>query len=212
METNLYYELLGYTASVLIAVSLMMSAVIKLRIINLLGATSFALYGVLIGSAPVYVMNTAIAVINIWHLYGMVRATEYFKLLQVPPDSPYLHHFLSFYASQIRRFQPAFDFEQRNDWMPIFILRDAIPTGLVLGTRIGEDRWRVNLDFAIPKYRDFKIARYLFRYKKAFFLAQGIQYIESDAGNREHTEYLERMGFQPDPDNPGRYGLDLRDA
>lgn len=202
-------NILGYTASVLIAVSLMMSAVIKLRIINLIGASSFAIYGAMIGALPVMIMNSVIVVINIFHLYRIFTTKEYFKLLQVPPDSPYLLHFLHFYEKQIRKFQPTFNFEQRPDWLPIFILRDTVPAGLVLGVHTTTDRFRILLDFAIPKFRDFKIARYLFGAKRSFFTEQGIRYIESVRGNEVHDKYLERMGFAIHPDDPSMYVLDL---
>ena len=209
MDAAFYYELLGYVASILIAVSLMMSNLIKLRIINMIGAAAFAVYGILIGSIPVSVMNTFIVLINVWYLGIMYRAKEFFQLLQEPPDSPYLHHFLKFYEKQIRRFQPAFDFQKDDRWMPVFILRNMIPAGLILGTRVGEDRFRVELDFAIPKYRDFKIAHFLFCKKRDFFLEKGIRWIESPKGNETHNAYLERIGFHPDPDRADYYVLDL---
>lgn len=206
----LFLDIFGYTASVLIAVSLMMSAVIKLRIINLIGAASFATYGAMIGALPVMIMNSVIVLINIYHLYGIFTAKEYFKLLQVPPDSPYLLHYLQFYEKQIRKFQPLFNRDRQTDWMPIFILRNTIPAGLVLGVHTTQDRFRILLDFAIPKYRDFKIARYLFCSKRDFFTSQGIRYIESVRGNDVHNAYLERMGFRLNPRDHSVYVLDLQ--
>ncbi len=211
MDAPFYYELVGYIASVLIAVSLMMSNLIKLRTINMLGAAAFAVYGILIGSIPVSAMNSFIVLINVYYLFIMYRAKEFFRLLQVPPDSPYLHHFLEFYAKQIRRFQPAFDFKKDDHWMPVFILRNMIPAGLILGTRVGENHFRVELDFAIPKYRDFKIAHFLFCKKKDFFLDKGIRWIDSLKGNETHNAYLEHIGFQPDPDRSDYYVLDLHE-
>ncbi len=204
-------NILGYAASLLIAVSLMMSAVIKLRLINLAGAATFAVYGALIGARPVLIMNSVTVLINLYHLYGIFTAREYFKLLQVPDDSPYLHHFLDFYKKQICKFQPAFDFETRTDWMPIFILRNTIPAGLVLGVHTEPERFRILLDFAIPKFRDFKIARYLFGAKRSFFTDQGIRYIESARGNEVHNSYLERMGFRINPRQQSLYVLDLKE-
>lgn len=208
MDNPFFYELIGYVASILIAVSLMMSALIKLRIINLIGAAGFAVYGVLIGSIPVTIMNTFIVLINGYYLLIMYRAKEFFQLLQVPPESPYLHHFLHFYEHQIRRFQPAFDFQENEDWIPVFVLRNMIPAGLILGTKT-DGRLRIELDFAIPKYRDFKIAHFLFGKKKDFFRNKGICRIESPRGNDTHNAYLERIGFTPDPDRADTYVLDL---
>ncbi len=51
------YEIIGYTASILVAVSLMMRSVFKLRVINLPGAVAFTAYGLLIGAYPVAAVN-----------------------------------------------------------------------------------------------------------------------------------------------------------
>ena len=42
METYVIYEIIGYVASVLVAVSLMMSKIVQLRIVNLIGAATFS--------------------------------------------------------------------------------------------------------------------------------------------------------------------------
>ncbi len=50
MEHRLILELLGYAASALIAVSMMMSSILRLRLLNLAGAIGFAIYGLCIGA------------------------------------------------------------------------------------------------------------------------------------------------------------------
>ena len=55
MSADTVYELIGYLGSALIVVSLAMSSIIRLRIVNLAGAVVFSFYGVLIGSIPVIV-------------------------------------------------------------------------------------------------------------------------------------------------------------
>lgn len=209
MDYPFYYELIGYLASFLIVLSLTMSALIKLRITGLIGASFFAAYGILIGSIPVMVMNICIIIIHSYYLLVMYRRKEFFHLLQVPPESPYLHDFLRFYEKQICTFQPAFDFKADPNWVPIFILRDMVTAGLILGTKQDNNRFRVELDFAIPKYRDFKIARYLFQRRLDFFYVMGIKAIESPKGNKIHNDYLERIGFKASPDAPNHYVLVL---
>lgn len=60
-----YKEWLGYIASLIVLISLLMSSVKKLRWINLLGSLTFAVYGFLINALPVAVMNAGIVGINI---------------------------------------------------------------------------------------------------------------------------------------------------
>lgn len=204
METQLIYELIGYLASVLIAVSLMMSSIIKLRVINLLGSITFTVYGLLITSYPVAAMNLFIAFVNIYYLRNMLASREYFTLLKIDRDSEYLCYFLDFYDRQIRRFQPRFSRKLPENGFHFFVLRDMIPAGLFIGEIQGHNRLLVTLDFVIPRYRDFKVGRYLYREKSDFFLQQGIQEIISYPGSREHQRYLQKMGFQQETANDGQ--------
>jgi hypothetical protein len=80
MDPSLTYEITGYIASVLVAISLMMSSIIKLRVINLFGAALFTLYGLLIGAYPVAVMNLFIVLIDLYYLRDMVSITRRFTI------------------------------------------------------------------------------------------------------------------------------------
>ena len=68
-----WLELYGYLGSALIAISLMMSNIRKLRWINLIGAGTFASYGLLIQAWPVAVLNGFIVLINVVHLWQIYR-------------------------------------------------------------------------------------------------------------------------------------------
>ena len=61
-------EWFGYLASIIVATSLMMNSIIKLRWINLLGATMFSVYGFIINAYPVGVLNLFIALDDIYYL------------------------------------------------------------------------------------------------------------------------------------------------
>ena len=85
METTVIYEIIGYVASLLVAISLMMSNIIQLRIVNMIGAATFSVYGILIGSIPVAGMNGFIVFINIYYLTKIYSAVEYFRFLRSLP-------------------------------------------------------------------------------------------------------------------------------
>ena len=209
MDRQLVYEVIGYAASALVAVSLMMSSILRLRLINLAGSAAFALYGVLIHAYPVAAMNGFIVLINLFYLYRMLRTREYFRLLSVEPDSQYLRQFLSFYEREIRRFLPDFHYAPAADHLAVFVLRDMVPAGLFIGRQERGGTLCVTLDFVIPQYRDFKIGRYLFQEERDFFRSRGFQEIESEPGNREHAAYLRRMGFAPGAAAGDRYRLSV---
>jgi GNAT superfamily N-acetyltransferase len=209
MDGKMWLELLGYVASVLVAVSLMMSRIMRLRLINLVGSLAFTVYGVLIGAYPVAAVNGFIVLINLWYLAKMLRAKEFFRILPIEPDSEYLRHFLATYADDVRRFLPSFAHAPERGELTLFVLRDLVPAGLFIGERRGDGTLWVRLDYVIPAYRDFKIGRYLYGERADFFRERGIHTIASPAGSPGHVQYLRRMGFVPaDPRQPdGVYTL-----
>jgi hypothetical protein len=162
VTTSFALELLGYAGSLLIAVSLMMTSVLRLRVINLVGAAAFSTYGVVIGAVPVAVLNGFIVLINIWHIARMMRATEYFQLLALRPDSDYLRNFLNFYRAEIERVLPGFAYQPRAQQLTLFILRDCNPVGVFIADESEPGTLRVRLDFVVPRYRDLKLGRFLF--------------------------------------------------
>ena len=194
MTAHHWLQLLGYAASVLIAISLMQRSVRRLRIINLVGASTFAVYGFLIGAYPVGILNTMTASINVYQLIRLRRRKEIFRILEVNPDSVYMRYFLDFEKKDIGRFIPEFRFQPETMNIVIFVLRDLVPAGLLLGELRG-DKLYVHLDYAVAQYRDQKIGNFLFVEQAEFFRSRGVKEFISPAGVDEHPKYLERMGF-----------------
>lgn len=211
MQAQQIYEIIGYIASVLIAVSLMMRSILRLRMINLVGAVFFTVYGLVIRAYPVAAVNFFIVLIDLYYLYQMLSTREFFRLLEVRPDSEYLRYFLNFYEKDIRQFQPAFQFEPGVPQLAFFILRNLVPAGLLIGElrNDGQDLY-VKLDYAIPGYRDLKIGRFLYQDHSGDFLSRGIRNIYTEAGAPKHARYLQQMGFQATAD--GAYCLTLKEA
>lgn len=64
-------EWVGYAASILVAISLFMKEIIKLRIINIFGCILFVIYGFGVKAYPVGVINSIIIFINLYYLYKL---------------------------------------------------------------------------------------------------------------------------------------------
>lgn len=62
-------EWVGYLASALIVISLTMSSIVKLRIINSIGCALFVVYGISVGALPVAFSNVLIIFINLYYLF-----------------------------------------------------------------------------------------------------------------------------------------------
>jgi hypothetical protein len=205
----IFFQILGYTGSVLVAVALMMASIIKLRIISLGGATCFVIYGLAIKAYPVAGLNFLIILIHCYHLYDAFTAKEYFKILAVRPESDYLRCFLNFYDHEIKRFFPDFSYQRSESQITLFILRDMVPAGLFIAEPQADNALFIKIDFVIPGYRDFKIGKFLFAEKAEVFKERGIRKIYSAPGSPKHEAYLRSMGFalESSPDSGRLYSL-----
>jgi GNAT superfamily N-acetyltransferase len=192
---DIFYEVLGYVASLVVLVSLLMSSVKRLRWINMVGSVIFALYGFLIGAIPVALMNLGIVVINIYYLYQMYTKKDYFTLLPTT-DTVYFNHFMTFYQDNMKSFM---DVEKQYDnpaYEKLFILRNMVPAGVVIGQKKDEHTFEVFIDYVTPAYRDFKVGQFLYEKQKTYFIEQGYDKLISRPGNDKHQTYLKRMGFE----------------
>ena len=66
-------EWVGYVASIMIAISLIMSDIVKLRVINSIGCILFAIYGFTVKAYPVGIINSFIFFVNSYHLYKFYK-------------------------------------------------------------------------------------------------------------------------------------------
>ena len=61
---NIYLELLGWLGTGFVIVSMLMTSINKLRILNITGAVISAVYSALVSAWPVVGLNVALTVIN----------------------------------------------------------------------------------------------------------------------------------------------------
>ena len=207
MDIN-WLEWLGYLASLIVLISLLMSSIIKLRWINLVGSSLFSLYGFLLGALPVGLMNLGIAIINIYYLvkiYSASAKNEYFKILSIEKDSEYFNHFLNFYEEGLKKFANPSRLKTNTYDVSFYILRNMVPAGVFLGSKHDENTLKVELDFVIPEYRDFKIGSFVYEESKDHFLDKGYNRLISYSSYDEHIDYLRKMGFEEKEENGSKY-------
>lgn len=76
MDSAMIWEWVGYLASVVVAISLMMSDIKKLRWLNLFGAMLFVAYGMVIQAYPVAAVNFFIVLIDLYYLIKIYRESS----------------------------------------------------------------------------------------------------------------------------------------
>lgn len=189
-------ELIGYLASALVVASLAMMSVVRLRAISLVGSVAFVVYGVLIGSVPILVTNTAIAALNVWFLRAELGGKRNLGAVEVAVGAPFLVDFLRYHLDDIRRFQPGFEPPTSGDGLvALLLMRDGLPAGALLGTLEG-DELRVHLDYVTKQYRDSQLSTWLYGRGSGVLRRLGVATVSSDPGTEPHRSYLARSGFK----------------
>lgn len=199
-------EAVGYLGSALIVTSLLMTRILRLRVIGLAGSTTFLIYGALIESLPIMITNSVIMIINITFLWRATRVTEWFYLLEIRPESRYLEEFLRFHSEDILVHQPDWDGKVAESDLTVLVLRDLRPAMAMVGV-IGDGDLELRLDYAIPQFRDYRMGRFLYDSNSKFFADKEITKVVASARTRPHARYLEKMGFSET--DTGRYELAL---
>lgn len=69
-------EILGYVAMILVAGSFLLKDVVKLRLVNALGAVCFVIYGILIDSFPVTGLNIFVVCVNGYYIFKSVKCSQ----------------------------------------------------------------------------------------------------------------------------------------
>lgn len=189
-------QLVGYLASLIIAASMTMNSILKFRWINLAGAVMFSIYGWLIGAWPVGLLNTFIALVDIYYLLSIYSKKENFEILEVRPENRYLIRFLEFHCKDIQKFFPGFSYKPEMNTLSFFTLRNMAVAGVFLAHKTGDDALSVGLDYVLPEYRDFKNGKFIYGQLHDKLSAQGFRKAVAAGKSRKYAGYLKKLGFQ----------------
>lgn len=188
-------EWIGYIASLIVLVSLLMSSIKKLRWINLFGALLFGLYGFMIGSMPTGLMNLGIVIIDVYYLYKMYLSKEYLRVLPIEEDTEYLKYFLDFYEKDINKFVDLSKIDIAKSKIKLYLLRNMNPAGLFICNEYDNHTLEIVFDYVIPLFRDFKIGSFIYGKQKVYFLSKGYNRFVVFTENKAHINYIKKMGF-----------------
>ncbi|MDB4303254.1 hypothetical protein N9934_00500 [Desulfosarcina sp.] len=186
---------IGYAASGIIAVSMTMNSIVKFRWVNLIGAGSFATYGLLIGAYPVLFLNGFIFFVDVYYLRRIYTKSQLFDILEVRGDNKYLLKFLEFHKEDIQKFFPGFEYKPELNTVSFFVMRNMIVSGLFLAHRTDDNILNVGLDYVIPEYRDYKNGKYVYHRLNDRFKQEGYQKVVANSSTSKHFKYLKKLGF-----------------
>lgn len=187
----------GYLASLLLALSLLVTNDLRFRWLNTGGCVSFIVYGILIQAFPIILTNTILLFINVYALVKIYRRKEAFDLLEFEPDSALVAKFIRFYEADIKTYFPHFQLEEEEAAVRFVVLRDMVIANVFVATLSGDGTGMVQFNYTVPKYRDYKVGRFIFEKERAYLLSKGIRkLVYTEVFNSGHKDFLKMMGFR----------------
>ncbi len=187
---NIYYEIIGYTGTFLVLLSMMMTSVVKLRVVNIMGSFFSMTYAVLSNAWPVVFLNAGLIIINVFQLIRFKTSKKPFLCITVATDDERAKYFINSYEKDIKLHFPKYEFHPRdNETIRLVYLQEEI-AGIFISEQKGDTLY-ITLDYTSPKYRDTSVGKYLYsELEKA-----GIKHFISESISPIHDKYLERIGF-----------------
>lgn len=94
---NSVIQYFGYAASVIIAISMMISSIVKFRWVNLIGALIFSVYGFTFGAYPVGILNGFIVLVDLYYLskiYSKKNCLKHLKSVRITNICPDFSNFI----------------------------------------------------------------------------------------------------------------------
>ena len=76
-----------------------------------------------------------------------------------------------------------------------------MPVGLFIYKEESQTQIKIILDYAIPDYRDFKNAKFIYQAESSFLKDKGYNELLAESSVKVHQKYLLNVGFERDADN-----------
>lgn len=187
---------LGYLASLLLAVALIVNNDLKFRWYNALGCLVFMIYAIIIGAIPVLLTNTILLVINVVYLVKVYRKKENFDLLEFEGQEKLIVKFLQFYKKDIDAYFPGVTPEMLKGKLNFVVIRDLVISNVFSATVHENGDAEVIINYTLQKYRDYKVGRFIFEKGKPYLLSKGVKRIVyTKIHNKQHLDFIKVMGF-----------------
>lgn len=195
------WSIIGWGGSALVVLSLLQTRILRLRILNLVGCVILVGFNAVVGVWPMVGMNAVLAVINVVHLWRLLRhrhdEAEY-QVLQVNQTDAYLGFVLAQHHKDISRFNPGFT--PGTSPYAFLVQHGDRTVGVVLAHDAGSGRAQIDLDYVLPKYRDFTPGEFVYR-RSEVFTEHGFHQVIAPPRMRDSTPYLRNLGFRPEGDH-----------
>lgn len=194
-----WWEIIGWTGSALVVVSLVVPSVRRFRRLNLAGSLIATVYNIVFGIWPYAAMNAAITLIDAYWLLRLRRAGERrYAVCAVDPRSELVSRFLARHGADIATGFPSLagrglDGAALAGSTVYLTLCDDEVVGL-FAMVVEDGEGRILVDYVTDRFRDLRPGRTL--YADPALAATGARRLVVDPTGVGDPAYFAAMGFE----------------
>ncbi len=187
INSEIMLEIFGYMGTALVVLSMLMTSVVRLRVLNICGSVISLIYAFLGGAFPIVALNGSLIVINAWQLLRMRKNKVGFRRVQMCVSDASATYFLAQNHRDIASFFPSnLSRVEDTDEAHLVFCGNEI-AGILIGRREG-DTFHILVDYAAPRWRDLSVGAFLYAELKS----DGIKVLAAT----ESLDYLKKCGFE----------------
>ena len=183
-------EAVGYIGTALVVLSMTMTSVLRLRIVNIAGSAVSVFYAAAVGAYPVVFLNAILIVVNAAKIVQFFRLEKSYHLIESNGGAGLPNYLAQKYNDDILNYFPGFKGLDKDD--AVFILMNGDnATGITAGKIDGEKTSPISIDYTTPAYRDNSAG--LFLYKE--IARRGVKKAVLETSAKNHEAYMYKIGF-----------------
>ncbi len=150
---NIYLEIFGYIGTALVIISMMMTSVLKLRIINMCGGLISLIYAVLTETWPVAVLNACLVCINFVQTMRKLKAKSTFAFAKTSLSDGALQYFISYFGNDLKEFSGVDTSVLCEDDLIYLIFSKSRLVGFTAGEKNGTE-YNMKMCYIAPHNRE----------------------------------------------------------
>ena len=162
-------EAVGYIGTALVVLSMTMTSVLRLRIVNIAGSAVSVFYAAAVGAYPVVFLNAILIAVNAAKIVQFFRLEKSYHLIETNGGAGLPNYLAQKYNDDILNYFPGFK----------------------AGKIDGEKTFHISIDYTTPAYRDNSAG--LFLYKE--IARRGVKKAVLETSAKNHEAYMYKIGF-----------------
>lgn len=187
---NIWLEIFGYIGTALVVISMMMTSVIKLRIINMCGSVVSLIYAVCVNTWPVVVLNACLICINLVQTVRQLMKRRSVLALGADAGDATVQHLFGIWQKDFQKCYPEYSLRATEEWEIHILYVGKEPVGVLLGAQNGS-RFHLRALYLVPAFRTKGVTVRALKALKE----KGICVVTAYGHSPKRDRTLRRLGF-----------------